>query len=348
MADSRLLALLEEDDDLLLLLAVKDGGDQKEMSDVQFDIKALSNDECVDLFRFDKDDLEQLRVELRIPERIVCVNRTTCPGLDALCIVLRRLAYPNRLVDLSKLFGRSEAAVSIIVKHLIDFLIEEHGHLLSSLNRTWLTRDNLDRYAAAVRERGGVVPNCWGFIDGTVRPLSRPKRHQRVVFNGHKRVHALKFQSVVAPNGLVANMFGPIEGVRHDAGLLRESGLLGGLRQHMTSPTGVSYPVYGDPAYPLSPYIITPYRGAAVNANENRFNKRMSAVRICVEWTFGKIIALFAFLDYKKNLKLHLQPVGKYYLVATLLTNCHTCFYGSQTSQFFNIEPPTVHEYITG
>lgn len=43
-----------------------------------------------------------------------------------------------------------------------------------------------------------------------VRPICRPGRNQRHVYNGHKRVHALKYQSVVAPNGLIVNMFGPV------------------------------------------------------------------------------------------------------------------------------------------
>ena len=33
---------------------------------------------------------------------------------------------------------------------------------------------------------------------------------QRIVYNGHKRVHGLKFQSVALPNGLIANMYGPV------------------------------------------------------------------------------------------------------------------------------------------
>ncbi|KAL9977147.1 hypothetical protein ACROYT_G014520 [Oculina patagonica] len=33
-------------------------------------------------------------------------------------------------------------------------------------------------------------------MDGTVRPIARPGERQRVLYNGHKRVHALKFQSV--------------------------------------------------------------------------------------------------------------------------------------------------------
>lgn len=51
--------------------------------------------------------------------------------------------------------------------------------------------------------------------------------------NGHKRVHALKFQSVIAPNGMIANLYGPVEGQRHDAGMLRMSGLLTELNHYV-------------------------------------------------------------------------------------------------------------------
>ena len=54
------------------------------------------------------------------------------------------------------------------------------------------------------------MSNCWGFVDGTVRPIARPGEYQRVLYNGYKRVHALKFQSVVAPNGMIANLHGPV------------------------------------------------------------------------------------------------------------------------------------------
>ena len=54
------------------------------------------------------------------------------------------------------------------------------------------------------------MDNCIGFIDGTVRPICRPGEFQRVVYIGHKRVHALKFQSFTLPNGMIANMYGPI------------------------------------------------------------------------------------------------------------------------------------------
>ena len=42
--------------------------------------------------------------------------------------------------------------------------------------------------------KGAPLDCCWGFIDGTARPIARPKRHQKVMYSGHKRIHCLKFQ----------------------------------------------------------------------------------------------------------------------------------------------------------
>ena len=65
-----------------------------------------------------------------------------------------------------------------------------------------------------------------------------------------------------------------------------------------------------------------------------------------VEWLFGDIINSFKFLDYKKNLKIGLSSVGKMYIVCALLRNAITCLYGNQTSEFSNLEPPTLEEYF--
>lgn len=59
-----------------------------------------------------------------------------------------------------------------------------------------------------------------------------------------------------------------------------------------------------------------------------------------------KCLSYFSFLDFKQNNKVLLQPVGKYYMVASLLTNCHTCLYGLQTSSFFDVAPPSLETYL--
>ena len=153
-------------------------------------------------------------------------------------------------------------------------------------------------------------------------------------------------QAVTMPNGLIAHLYGPLEGRRHDAFMLSESGLQLKLRP-LNAPNGDPYVLYGDSAYGLSRNILSPFRGVNLNSQEKEFNKAMSSVRMSVEWTFGKIVQYFAYLDFKKNQKILLQPIGKYYLVGALLTNCHTCLYGSTTSTFFDLQPPSLETYLS-
>ena len=52
----------------------------------------------------------------------------------------------------------------------------------------------------------------------------------------------------------------------------------------------------------------------------------MSSVRQCVEWSFGKVITLFGYLDFSRSQVLFRTPVAVNYRVGVLLTNCHTCY----------------------
>ena len=76
------------------------------------------------------------------------------------------------------------------------------------------------------------------------------------------------------------------------------------------------------------------------------FNKAMSRLRISVEWLFGDIANYFKFVDYKKNLKIGMRAVGKQYIVSALFRNIITCLYGNITSKYFELDPPTLHDYL--
>ena len=76
--------------------------------------------------------------------------------------------------------------------------------------KTVLSPELLETYPHAVHQKGSPLSNCFVFIDGTVRPICRPRENQRIVYNGHKRINAYKFQSVALPNGVIANIYGPL------------------------------------------------------------------------------------------------------------------------------------------
>ena len=139
-----------------------------------------------------------------------CANGTVCSGTEGLLILLKRFSYPCRLSDMIPRFGRSVPELSLILNEVIRFIYTNHGYLLRDLDQPWLSSQHLEDFALAVHGKGAALENCWGFVDGTVRPICRPGENQRVMYNGHTRVHALKFQSVAAPNGLIANLYGPV------------------------------------------------------------------------------------------------------------------------------------------
>jgi hypothetical protein len=209
------------------------------------------------------------------------------------------------------------------------------------------------KFVSTLADKGvSEILGCFGFLDATLRPTCRPKFGQRSIFSGHKRLHGLKFEMVSLPNGMIAWLSGPFDGRRHDSFILTVSGLLPVLQQLVTHAAALNnnanFCVYADAAYPLSPILQTAYKGAQLTDDQQAYNTIMSSVRGSVEWTFGKILQYFAFLDFRKDLKILLSPVAKYYLVGALFTNFHTCLYGSVTSSYFDCDPPNLEDYLNG
>ena len=143
----------------------------------------------------------------------------SCGRNRGLSVLLMRFAYPCRFADMVARFERPVPQLCMITNRMMDYLFDEYSHLLADLNQPWLSRDRLRHFAATIHDRGALLENCWGFIDGTVRPLCKRDQNQRILCNRHKRVHRIKFQSVVAPNGLITSLFGAVDDRRHDSGM---------------------------------------------------------------------------------------------------------------------------------
>ena len=191
-----------------------------------FNLEGLTDDECKVKFRFGRDDIYTLVHTFRLPEVIRCYNGIVIDSVEALCSCLKRYAYPCRYADLIPRFGRPAPQLCMAANFTTDIIYNRYCYLLTELDQPWLSPQSLQTYARAIHNSGAALDNCWGFVDGTARPICRPGRNQRVVYNNHKRVHALKFQAVAAPNVLTANLYRPIEGKRHDSVILAMSGLL--------------------------------------------------------------------------------------------------------------------------
>ena len=96
-------------------------------------------------------------------------------------------------------FGHSVSELCNISNTVMNIIYDQHSNLFSSLCQPWLSSANFQSFPEAIHAKGASLVNYRGFVDGTVTPV--------ILYNGHKKVHSIKFQSVVAPNGLIANTY---------------------------------------------------------------------------------------------------------------------------------------------
>lgn len=109
--------------------------------------------------------------------------------------------------------------------------------------------------------------------------------------------------------------------------------------------------LYGDPAYHCSHGVICPFGPRKqISARKRRFNKKLSSHRIAVEHSFGQIFRQWTSLSFKQGLRIGNQAVAAFFLVAVLLSNCHTCMNGNQTSikYHFSRIPSAWYERLSG
>ena len=66
----------------------------------------------------------------------------------------------------------------------------------------------------------------WAFINGTLQKACSSSYFQKLMYSGHKHCHGINFQSIVAPDGFLAVIYGLVNGNWHDLFLLSTSGPL--------------------------------------------------------------------------------------------------------------------------
>ena len=155
------MAITNEDYDLIHVLLINEHIPRSITYDCEwprFALHALADDQCWANFRFVKQDIARLATLLSLPDVIRVSNGCVCSRVDALCIVLRRFSYPNRLCDLESFFGRPSSTLSLIINETVHQLWSLHRHRLTSLDLPWLQQDYLQHYADTIHMKGAPPP----------------------------------------------------------------------------------------------------------------------------------------------------------------------------------------------
>ncbi|KAL1483832.1 hypothetical protein MTO96_032925, partial [Rhipicephalus appendiculatus] len=119
-------------------------------------------------FRFEKSDIGRLKAALLIPDTIYTAQRVSLSGEEALCVTLRRLAYPNRLGDLEALFGRHYSVISAVTNDVFKHIEENFGHLRRDVNNhKWLNIAALEDFSKAYWEEATPTSSWSDLSKGT-------------------------------------------------------------------------------------------------------------------------------------------------------------------------------------
>ena len=126
----------------------------------RFSLDNTENDEYISESQFEKEDLFLLHVVLQVPDRITCYNGTVISGIEALCICLKRYAYPCRYLDIIPRFGRPVPELCIINNYTLNFIYDQLKYLFNAMNQTWLSPNCLQLFADAIFAKGAPLDNC--------------------------------------------------------------------------------------------------------------------------------------------------------------------------------------------
>ena len=166
-------------------------------------IDGCSEETCYSQHRFQKQDLRYLFIALRFPDRIILPNKSSIPGEKAFLLMLYRMAYPRRLVDMEEYFGREYSTISRCFNFIVNLMDAEHSHLL--LDNLEFFQPRFGEYNRIILEKIALSNNnqiperekMTFSLSGTKREICRPlgnNNMQRAVYDGRLHEHNLGFQ----------------------------------------------------------------------------------------------------------------------------------------------------------
>lgn len=163
----------------------------------------------------------------------------------------------------------------------------------------------------------------------------------------------MTYVALVAPNGMFVEIGDAFPATFHEEHIVDLTGLCIRLNDVSldialnSTDSQPFYSAYGDCGFHDNVSILGPYpKTHAMDPINKLFNQAMASARVSVENAFAKVVNLWAFVDFDKNLHLNAQPIGSYYVVAILLTNAHSCIYGNQVAKAFGVPTPSLEMYF--
>ena len=147
----------------------------------------------------------------------------------------------------------------------------------------------------------------------------------------------------------MVNHLSYVEASSHNDNFVNDMGGANADLERLQRGRGRRFMSRGDKNYAWLSHMSGMYQrhgGRALTQSQRESNKATSPVRVCIEWTFAKVMQRCPLIGRPRLLKIQEVPVCTYINVAFFLTNLHTTLHGSQTGLYFMTEPMSLEQYL--
>jgi len=306
-------------------------------------------DEMVAL-HFSAEEINLLMECLGLPDFIAIPRIRPVPSSFALRVCLSRLSHPRSYGQMAQEFHVSPSTISKLVNGILDRIVEKLGVLLYD-HFPLVVRERVPRYRDAMIECGCPV-GCWSVLDCTARRIRAPSHHfyPAGFYDGHHHYHAIKFLTLIAPDGLFLFSSHWNEGSIADAEVLRRCGLhdvLGAWEIPQQCR------VLADSAFASDRFVEPIPRQLEVEALElGNLQMQMASLRVVVEHSYQMLFQDFPILDDPKWLSIGKSDLNRLWFACLGLSNYKTIVRGgNRISDYFRdrgsqFGPPALDQYL--
>lgn len=155
--------------------------------------------------------------------------------------------------------------------------------------------------------RSHGFPGIVGAMDSTHIKIKQPVRNANDFYDRNKN-HSINLFAVCDEDCRFINIATGFPGRLHDARVFRNSPLGEALSDnHLHLIPSENHHIIADCAYPLLPYVMTPFQdNGHLNQRQVNYNRKLSSVRSVIERAFGRLKGKFRKLNLLEQTDLHL------------------------------------------
>ena len=234
-------------------------------------------------------------------------------------VTLYYLSDEGRLRKVANAFGLGKSTVSNIIREVTSAI---STHLSEKFIKLPTTKEEVECLVSNFYFSHGF-PQCIGAIDGTHIPIRQPTERHTDYIN-RKGWHSLNVQATCDYNYCFTDVVINWPRSVHDARIFANSQIHHKLQEEVIPPCpkvivdgceAVPICILGDPAYPLSPFIMKEFPNGGSTPREQFFGYRLSSARMVIEGAFGRLKGRFGIL--RRPLDINLADTPKV---------IHSCF----------------------